>query len=398
VKNYGPINGSFKMNADTRLTLIVGTQGTGKSTVAKLAHFLELSQYKLLRRFAQENPKSTHKDKEKFLDLKFKNWMHFNVTDDTEIIYENAFGTTTVNKSGYKFNLINGYLERVENNSKDSYLLPSLYAHSRCVYIPACRAFFTNISKDSRYHTESSISFTAHYLKYRDNIVREKISSTLEHALESKVASNPSWGIKNKRIGKRIIDLFYKIIHGSSYKCCSRCATYTEHIEVKKGPVLPLLESSSGQQAVMPLLVALFNIFLEGKRYLVNIEEPEAHLFPETQVTLMRYIALVANTTDSRILITTHSPYILQSTNLLTFSAKIEKNNDYGKANVVACDERVPARNVNAFLFYRNKSGGFKSKSIINKEQGLINTLEIDTISNVTDSKFMRLMNINNKK
>jgi len=77
-------------------------------------------------------------------------------------------------------------------------------------------------------------------------------------------------------------------------------------------------------QCVGYCLLILFDIILNNRKIFLVIEEPEAHIFPETQKQIMELIALAINVTDSKILITTHSPYILTSTNLLIHSASVE--------------------------------------------------------------------------
>ncbi len=74
-----------------------------------------------------------------------------------------------------------------------------------------------------------------------------------------------------------------------------------------------LMYGSSGQQEVLWILMLAFIIILEKKKSFVIIEEPEAHLFPIAQKNVVSLISLMVNSTDSRAIITTHSPYILTS-------------------------------------------------------------------------------------
>ena len=52
----------------------------------------------------------------------------------------------------------------------------------------------------------------------------------------------------------------------------------------------------------------------------------QAHLFPIAQKDVVSLISLMLNSTDSKAIITTHSPYILTSLNILLYSDKVEKN------------------------------------------------------------------------
>ena len=86
---------------------------------------------------------------------------------------------------------------------------------------------------------------------------------------------------------------------------------FDEHHWVK------LMYGSSGQQEALWILMLTLIIILENRRAFVVIEEPEAHLFPIAQKDMISLIALMVNATDSQVIITTHSPYILTSLSLI---------------------------------------------------------------------------------
>ena len=74
--------------------------------------------------------------------------------------------------------------------------------------------------------------------------------------------------------------------------------------------------SSSGQQECVWILNLLFYYIVQQKEILFIIEEPESHLFPESQKYITELIALVNNCGHS-IVLTTHSPYVLGTLNNL---------------------------------------------------------------------------------
>lgn len=65
-------------------------------------------------------------------------------------------------------------------------------------------------------------------------------------------------------------------------------------------------------------------ILPEQKKVYIIIEEPEAHLFSVAQRDVVELVAIVLNETKSKAIITTHSPYILTSANVLLYANKVE--------------------------------------------------------------------------
>ena len=71
------------------------------------------------------------------------------------------------------------------------------------------------------------------------------------------------------------------------------------------------------------------------KAYFI-IEEPESHLFPETQKKIMQFIAAVKNN-GNEILVTTHSPYILGELNNLLYANNISGKVPKGSFSMGSC-------------------------------------------------------------
>ncbi len=61
----------------------------------------------------------------------------------------------------------------------------------------------------------------------------------------------------------------------------------------------------------------IFGYILDETSVFMVFEEPEAHLYPETQSDIVELIGLLANLYHNQIIIITHSPYILPPFNNL---------------------------------------------------------------------------------
>ncbi|MCB8950633.1 MAG: AAA family ATPase [Ardenticatenales bacterium] len=94
------------------------------------------------------------------------------------------------------------------------------------------------------------------------------------------------------------------------------------------GGEVSLTDASSGQQEVIRILQDIFLVVLNKEKGCRIIEEPEAHLFPTAQKLLLEMIALMINSTNSQIVLTTHSPYILSVINILLFTHQVKGKDD----------------------------------------------------------------------
>jgi hypothetical protein len=179
--------------------------------------------------------------------------------------------------------------------------------------------------------------------------------------------------------------------------------------------VLPLSFLSSGTQELLPL----FNV-LERKMYwqehevvytdlvpgftkspispsgtspLIFVEEPEAHIFPNTQYEVVRLFAWLTNDPilNFQWVIATHSPYILSSFNNLIEAGQAARSNPALHDEIAKI---VPEQ-------YWIKEGDFKAyaiedgklRSILN-ESGFIEGNYLDQVSEVIGNEFDKLLRL----
>ena len=181
-----------------------------------------------------------------------------------------------------------------------------------------------------------------------------------------------------------------------------------EFIEMEDGRKVPFSSLSSGQQELLPIWYFIDNLITmdalnsqrrgkdaKGEKEIVYIEEPEAHLFPESQATLLDI--LIANVlgspngSDRKLIITTHSPYLMSRLNVLikagTISRRKKRNKDI--------NEIVPRSSwlkLEEITIQSIQEG--KLVSIIDPEEGLIDAHFLDMISDSISKDFVELLNI----
>ncbi len=166
----------------------------------------------------------------------------------------------------------------------------------------------------------------------------------------------------------------------------------SEIIKHYDGRQVDILFASSGQKELLPLILTLLWVREQlFPKIFLYIEEPEAHLFPETQKKLVDLIAEVYNALEGRLrlVITTHSPYILTALNNLLYAGYI-RDKFKARKDVAAKLEKVLRRQENIpslgsriispskVAVYEVKRSGTRS---ILDENGLISDSYMDEIA-----------------
>ena len=150
---------------------------------------------------------------------------------------------------------------------------------------------------------------------------------------------------------------------------------------------------SSGQQEVLWILLLVFVIILEQKKAFLVVEEPEAHLFPKAQRNIINLIALLVNSTGSKVLLTTHSPYILTSSNVLLYSGKVEGKRKSSIDSVIPKVFRLSYEKTAAYIV---GTEGRTVVSLMDEETHMIDADYIDSVSEITNEELERLLELEN--
>lgn len=245
------------------------------------------------------------------------------------------------------------------------------------LFIPAARAFFSNVE-------DNVFSFIARSEKMLDPFI----------ARFGEFYSYVKMDAQHGEGAKSHVTFIEKMLGGEL-----RAEKDSEFLECSDGRRIPVGNLSSGQQELLPLLMGLGaqDYFLESPvRNALYIEEPEAHLFPEYQRTVLDYIVSRVNDTGqfTSLLLTTHSPYVLSQLNNLIFAHQLGSNSsckDCAKAveSIVPRALWVGAGAVGAYAL-----GDGTCKSIIDDETKLVNASYIDNVSTDIGHTFDKLLEV----
>jgi hypothetical protein len=87
-----------------------------------------------------------------------------------------------------------------------------------------------------------------------------------------------------------------------------------------------IFNASSGQQETLGMMIVIFLAILNGEATTLFIEEPEVHLYPTAQKTLVDLFCLFLNAHEgNKLYLSTHSPYILTSFNNLLYAHQLRE-------------------------------------------------------------------------
>ncbi len=254
------------------------------------------------------------------------------------------------------------------------------------VYIPAGRSMISLLSQQFGYiyatmddmQKRSLDSCTKDYL---ERILRLK--PEFSEGLQGLNAYSARKSVLPKKLVTQALDLIKKILRGTY-----RYSNGEEQIVLDDGKYVKINFSSSGQQECVWILNLLFYYLMQQNPILFIIEEPESHLFPESQKYITELIALVNNCKHS-VVLTTHSPYVLGTLNNLLYANTISSRHSK-KAN-----EIIPESfwlDYNIFNSWFVKDGGIEN--CMDSEIHMIQNERIDEISKVINNDFDKLLEL----
>ncbi|EKV56149.1 hypothetical protein A966_12351 [Brachyspira hampsonii 30446] len=421
IKNLGPIT-DFEMDIKD-FNLIIGEQAVGKSTICKCIYFFRLLKddvnsfiVELLLNNDKNNNVLSKEQLISQLDIKAKD-LFIKIFGDLEytdlfILYNYKASLNIeikfdkdkkliISYSDALLNMVYNFYNEIKNIKYDRvekldlfkrilpiFLNKGIFDEEyKTYYIPAARSSLSFINNQkTKLNYEAIDLVNLKFIQFIENI-QILFSSGINKI-----------NYPNKRNNTYISSMSEKIISLMKGEYFSENGTEYILLDSEKKEKIPVNYISSGHQEILWLLNILYYLIIRNEKAFVIIEEPEAHLYPKMQKEIVDFIVHFMNMTGSTVFITTHSPYILTSTNNLLYAGKIkkEKNNDavnekidklFGKYGVIDTDK------INAFKLYL-KDNKTSYSNLINENSGEIMTELIDEISDYINETYTKLLDI----
>ncbi|MFC0297317.1 AAA family ATPase [Geobacillus jurassicus] len=252
------------------------------------------------------------------------------------------------------------------------------------IFIPAGRSLVATLSDQLQDINSQQLDVLTEQFIERINLLKKMFSHSLEEIIEDRKK------FSTEKIDFEAIRLAIGMIE-DVMKGKYMFSDNGERIFFNEKEYTKLKFSSSGQQEVVWILLLIFTVILERQKVFMVIEEPEAHLYPNAQKEMVALFALLLNVTNSTLVITTHSPYILSAFNIYLYAAKIGKKLDRRANPIIDRKLRLSPERVKAYIL-KSEGGRFCYRSIIDDELQLIQAEAIDEASSSINRVLDELM------
>ncbi|AZA81692.1 hypothetical protein C1637_03705 [Chryseobacterium lactis] len=384
IKNFGPIADiEIELN---KYVILIGDTSTGKSVIAKLSVIFNEVAFKGIKTISNFKE---HLKKFNISYLKKESYIKYSIGDDYIEINDNKIKNN--NFKGLQLNekKLHNLQQKYNNLLKDSIVINDSDLSKQ---ISDLKLSFEELKE-----TFIDLQSLVHY-NLPLYIPTERITFSMAgNSLAGLWANNINISQSYKDFAA-IYDKAKEAIKSLKYDSLSFDYHYNdenEHI-VHNNKKIDLNQASSGIQSVLPLLLVLNYILIQSNKETfikcIVIEEPEISLFPVRQKELIEYIVNLFNKSKARIVIPTHSPYILSAFNNLILAKNAYNENTKRKEEINKIINEGLWIDYKQISVYEIKDG--KSITLNDDELKNINISAIDSASDILSEQADQLIDI----
>ena len=388
IENFGPIYGKTESIPIKKLTVFIGPQGSGKSTIAKLVSCFTWLEKALVKGIVKASLKKEE----------LKRHFKFNQIDDyltpaTKLVWK-----------GINFN-ITYENEKVVIEPKDT----DYYHIAKIMYVPAERNFLSSFRfSELKLIDKLSQSLLAFLIEFDNSksIIKKGISLPIKDVLLEYDKLNDIISIRknekkvyleNAASGFQTMTPLFLVTEFLSDLLAGNIKQENEEFSFKDMDTFEkdverlfneLKHSNVDIKSLKKNLIKISSKY--SPSYFFNIvEEPEQNLFPNSQKNVMEHLLKCLNKNKyNRLLITTHSPYILETINNIIYADRLK---DIGKNvdSVISPEYHVSYNDVSAYMV---KDGTVQNIKVDDIKQ--IDPSEVDSCSDIINNDYTRLEEI----
>lgn len=324
IKNFGPIKEGYQENNGwfdiKKVTVFIGNQGSGKSTVAKLISTFTWIEKALYKQLVNKG-EVTRKSKFENYYCEYQNLKNY-FNHNTEIEFEGK---------AYNFHYKNGRLN-IDEVKGLKYLVPKI------MYVPAERNFVSAVSQPEKlkYLPKTLYTFLEEFERSKNELVdslhlpinnlsfsydsKKKVSKIIGEGYDLplyEASSGLQSSIPLFLVSKNLAEGIDRISDNSISKVS------LEEMQTLRTRLLSLLRNEKLTEELRNQAIEVLSSVTKNDCFINVVEEPEQNLFPSSQRSILNSLLKFNSINVGNMLImTTHSPYLI---NYLTLAVEADK-------------------------------------------------------------------------
>ena len=318
VKNFGPIKEGCIENDGwidiEKVTVFIGNQGSGKSTIAKLISTMMWIEKSVVNGTIKKSDLCTskyllHYLKYQRIDNYFKE--HSIFLNGTQIIYEGDFFLITTGRD---------YIFVKEKTQND-------YKYPKIMYVPDSRNFVSTVEKPSTLKNlpKFLFDFLEEYekskLEMKDILSLPLGEISFKYNKQSKtsflVGSEYEINLTEASSGYQsyvpmfLVSNYLSNLIGKENDSSFKSISLEEDKRLKK-EIAKILLNKNLSEVVKEASLEILSKKFKYSAFINIVEEPEQNLFPSSQRQILNSLLEFNNSTEAnKLILTTHSPYII---------------------------------------------------------------------------------------
>ena len=367
VKNFGPIKEGCIENDGwidiEKVSVFIGNQGSGKSTIAKLISTLIWIEKELVRRNSYSVSVTSPT---RFLEICHYQNIHNYFNEFTRFIYEGDAMRISLENSIFSPTFFNELNRKIISPIEIYKILGKIYDLPKIMYVPAERNFLSIVKDPNSLKNLPSplYTFLDEYEKAKKNIekgltlpigdVKFQYDSNTSNSFL--IGNDYEINLTEASSGfQSYVPLFLVSRHlskmiGTENSLTSVAISLKEQKELRDEIEMILTNKNLSEVVKQAALETLSSKF-KYAAFINIVEEPEQNLFPSSQRQILNSLLEFNNSTEAnKLILTTHSPYIINYLSTAIQGAylknKIDESDTHHDEDIKKLNAIVPLKSV----------------------------------------------------